>query len=372
MGSPNYMSPEQIRDARKVDARADIWALGIILQELMTDAPVFRGESFPGVCAAIVADSPMPVRTMRPDISEKLEAIINRCLEKDARLRFQSVAELAAALSPLGSRATASGSGPQPLVYSSHSRVTAPKAPVTGPVSASASAAPSDGPTLAMPSVQPASRPTPGGTLESARLGTVGGNTHSALSAPDSRVEILQAPRAPRAPSPSLRRWLLPVALLALVVGGVAWLQSRTPASSTIASGEAPASSPPNVPAAPFTLDLESQPPGASVSEGSARLGTTPFSLSLSLAEGASPRVFVLEKEGYEPYVVRQGSARGTVRVVAALSPQAPAPAPAATTPPAPPPPKATVVPLKARHPAPKKSAAVPAAKPPSDIRLER
>jgi len=50
MGSPNYMSPEQVRDARRVDARADIWALGIILQELITDAPVFRGESFPA-CA---------------------------------------------------------------------------------------------------------------------------------------------------------------------------------------------------------------------------------------------------------------------------------------------------------------------------------
>jgi serine/threonine protein kinase len=83
MGSPNYMSPEQIRDARRVDARADIWALGIILQELVTDAPVFHGESFPGVCAAIVADPPMPVRTMRPDVSERLEAIIERCLQKD-------------------------------------------------------------------------------------------------------------------------------------------------------------------------------------------------------------------------------------------------------------------------------------------------
>ncbi len=111
MGSPNYMSPEQVRDARRVDGRADIWALGIILQEMITDAPVFRGESFPGVCAAIVADPPMPVRTMRPDVSDRLEAIINRCLEKDVQRRYQSVAELAAELSPLGQRAATSGSG---------------------------------------------------------------------------------------------------------------------------------------------------------------------------------------------------------------------------------------------------------------------
>src|SRR4051812_38679582 len=123
MGSPNYMSPEQIRDARRVDARADIWALGIILQELITDAPVFQGESFPGVCAAIVADPPMPVRTMCPDVSPGLEAIINRCLEKDVTRRYQNIAELAGELAPLGLRASTSGSGPQALAYSSHPRM---------------------------------------------------------------------------------------------------------------------------------------------------------------------------------------------------------------------------------------------------------
>src|SRR5688572_9829029 len=83
MGSPNYMSPEQIRDARRVDGRTDVWALGIILQELVTDAPVFRGESFPGICAAIVADPPMPVRSLRPDVTPALEQVIERCLQKD-------------------------------------------------------------------------------------------------------------------------------------------------------------------------------------------------------------------------------------------------------------------------------------------------
>ena len=104
MGSPNYMSPEQIRDARRVDARADVWAMGIILQELITDAPVFQADSFPGVCAAIIADPPMPVRSLRPDVSEKLESIIARCLQKDVKARYQSISELAAELSPLGAR----------------------------------------------------------------------------------------------------------------------------------------------------------------------------------------------------------------------------------------------------------------------------
>jgi len=367
MGSPNYMSPEQIRDARRVDARADIWALGIILQELITDAPVFRGESFPGVCAAIVADPPMPVRTMRPDVSERLETIINRCLEKDVQRRYQSIAELAADLSPLGSRATASGSGPQALVYSSHPRIIATKVPTTG----GASAPPADGPTVAMPSGHPDPRPRPDGTLESARLHPVSG-THSAVSSPDSRIEILQPPRAPLAQNRGLGRWLLPAGLLAVLVGGALWLQGRSAAPGPVGSGDAPApSAPATVAPAPFTLDIESEPSGASVSEGSVRLGSTPFSLTLSLAEGQSPRVFVVEKDGYQPYVVRQGSARGAVRVVAALSPRTPEP-PALVSAPVPPPPKATVEPLKARAPAPKRPPAPSAVKPPSDIRLER
>jgi hypothetical protein len=86
--------------------------------------------------------------------------------------------------------------------------------------------------------------------------------------------------------------------------------------------------------------------------------------------------VFVVEKDGYQPYVVRQGSARGEVRVVAALlqrAPEAAAPSSATSTPP----PATTVEPLKARVPVakpikPVKPATPATAKPPSDIRLER
>jgi len=371
MGSPHYMSPEQIRDARRVDARADIWALGIILQELLTDAPVFRGESFPGVCAAIVADPPMPVRTMRPDVSERLEAIIDRCLEKDVRRRYQTVAELAAELSPLGSRATGAGSGPQAMVYSSHPRLVTTKVPTGG----SAQALSINGPTLAMPTGPPAT--SVDGTLESARLNVVGsGNTHSALSSPDSRVEIVHSPRSALAKR-SAGRWLLPAALALLLVGGGVWLQRRASGSPPLASADAQApSAPAALAVAPFTLNIDSEPPGASVSEGSVRLGTTPFSLTVNLPEGSSPRVFVVEKDGYQPYVVRQGSARGEVRVVAALlqrAPEGPAPSSVASAPsPAP-----TVEPLKARVPVarpakPAKPATPATTRPPSDIRLER
>jgi serine/threonine-protein kinase len=360
MGSPHYMSPEQVRDARRVDGRTDIWALGVILQELMTDAPVFHGESFPGVCAAIVADPPMPVRTMRPDVSTALEAIIGRCLEKDPKLRYQTVAELQAALAPLGPQMSRSGNVSQPFAYSSGTRTVV-----------SASAHPNAA-TIAMGPRQGDSGSGPDRTLESAHLAPRQSGTQTALASTGSRVEVVSAPHvAP--PSKSAARLLVPFTLALALGAGAFWLQGRPGASPATGSGEAPVAS---VPAAmaPFTLTIDSEPPGASVTEGSARLGSTPFSLSLSLAQSASPRVFVVEKEGYQPYVVRQGAARGEVRVMAALTQRAegaaaPSTAPAAVAAPVRPP--AVPPPVRAQRPAPAKKPPPPIT-PPSDIRLER
>lgn len=363
MGSPNYMSPEQIRDARRVDARADIWAMGIILQELITDAPVFHGESFPGVCAAIVADPPMPVRTMRPDVSKELEAIIERCLQKDAQKRYQTIGELSAALSPLGSRAISGGTS-QPIIYSSHPRLRTDQPP-TGE-------ALHEGRTIAMPSMADGpSPPTPArsGTLESARLAT--NVTHSALSAPDSRIEIVQPRDTADVRRSKLRRLALPLALGAVLAGGALWLAATSSGPKAVASADLQSPSAPLPGAAPFKLLIESDPPGASVSEGSARLGSTPFSLAMNLPEGTPPRVFVLEKEGFEPYVVRQGAAQGEVHV---LAPLRRLPAPSSALPsaaPSPPPAQVSAPPRKPQRTPPSKPPQT-TPQPPSDIRLER
>ncbi|HVW27255.1 MAG TPA: protein kinase [Polyangiaceae bacterium] len=98
LGSPLYMSPEQMDSARSVDLRTDVWALGVILYELLTGNPPFIGESIPQLCIAIMSRSPPPLRAVRPDIPPRLEAVILRCLEKNRELRFASVDELAVAL----------------------------------------------------------------------------------------------------------------------------------------------------------------------------------------------------------------------------------------------------------------------------------
>ncbi|NLE85294.1 MAG: protein kinase [Myxococcales bacterium] len=100
MGSPLYMAPEQIRNAKAVDARADVWSLGVILHEALSGRVPFGGETLSGVLASIIADAPEPLSSLRPDLPEGLTALVARCLEKDPARRIQDVAELAELLAP--------------------------------------------------------------------------------------------------------------------------------------------------------------------------------------------------------------------------------------------------------------------------------
>ena len=100
MGSPQYMSPEQVRDSKSVDQRTDIWALAIILYELLTARTAFEATTLTGLLARIVADPPLPIRTTRPDVPQALEATILQCLEKAPERRPRDIAELARQLLP--------------------------------------------------------------------------------------------------------------------------------------------------------------------------------------------------------------------------------------------------------------------------------
>jgi eukaryotic-like serine/threonine-protein kinase len=101
LGSPYYMPPEQMR-AEPVDERSDIWSLGAILFEMLTGRPPFLGETLPEVYAAVLSGTVQSVSSLRPDIPQGLDDIVQRCLDKDPRQRFGDVADLAEALGPYG------------------------------------------------------------------------------------------------------------------------------------------------------------------------------------------------------------------------------------------------------------------------------
>jgi serine/threonine-protein kinase len=100
MGTPYYMSPEQMKSAKRVDARSDIWSLGVTLFQLLAGVPPFQGETLPEVCSNILTEPPRSLRSLRPEVPLGLEAIVLRCLERKPDERYQSVAELAQALEP--------------------------------------------------------------------------------------------------------------------------------------------------------------------------------------------------------------------------------------------------------------------------------
>jgi serine/threonine-protein kinase len=107
LGSPLYMSPEQIRDPSSVDARTDVWSLGVVLRFLLTGKPAFVASDASGVLAAVIADEPTPLRDEAPEVDEGLADVVGRCLEKRRAFRFGSAAELARALAPYASEAGA-------------------------------------------------------------------------------------------------------------------------------------------------------------------------------------------------------------------------------------------------------------------------
>jgi serine/threonine-protein kinase len=105
MGTPLYMAPEQLRSSRNVDVRADIWALGAVLHELVIGKPPFPADSLADLAVAVATQPTPSLRKLRPDISLELDRVIWRCLQVDPEARFASVADLAKALAPFGTSA---------------------------------------------------------------------------------------------------------------------------------------------------------------------------------------------------------------------------------------------------------------------------
>ena len=105
IGSPHYMSPEQAAGGAEVDARSDVYSLGIVLWEMLAGEVPFDGPTTQGILIQHLTKAMPALRTRRPNVSAQLDRIVARCAEKKASDRFQTAGELAAALKQRASAA---------------------------------------------------------------------------------------------------------------------------------------------------------------------------------------------------------------------------------------------------------------------------
>ena len=329
MGSPKYMAPEQIRGDR-VDARTDIYALGIIMYEMLTGKVPFDRPNSVNILMAHVNEEPPPMRQMNPsiDLSPQIEDVVARCMAKDPNQRFGSMDEVLAALKRMtggaltgtisgagtgeyraGNSMSASGSGPQ---VSQNGRASG-----SGPNPAFLSPSGSDPGSIPSPLGTPSDSPSVGAPIVSQHPGRSG-----------SKGTLVAA--------------VVGALALAGIVGFVALRPSKpvagagtgaTPGTPTAAGTDtAPAAVPtdtaPVAPVAPAALALvkfriNTDPDGASVKEDGVEVcSSTPCDI-LYKGPSADPTLdhkLTLTRNAYkvETKVVRVGDSPVTVKLTAA------------------------------------------------------
>lgn len=101
LGSPAYMSPEQVR-GEELDGRSDIFAMGVALYEMLTGVSPFQAKGFAQTCNRVLKDEPVSLAKLRPDLPAGLVGVVERCLKKNREARFNDAESLADALSPFG------------------------------------------------------------------------------------------------------------------------------------------------------------------------------------------------------------------------------------------------------------------------------
>ena len=165
VGTPTYMAPEQA-EGKKIDSRVDIYALGLILYEIFTGSPTFTAETPFAVAIKHMTETPLPPRQLDASIPEDINAAILKCLEKNPATRFQSVDELATALTGQSLTLALEGVAPMSARTGEVAPPVAPSQPTPVPSGSYHQATPYGGSPLPGPLPPPAAAPPPAVTVQ--------------------------------------------------------------------------------------------------------------------------------------------------------------------------------------------------------------
>ncbi len=262
VGTPLYMSPEQVRSARDVDSRTDIWALGVILYELLAGRTPFEGSTT-AAAAAIVADPTPPLDSFRDDVPPGLLDAVHRALSKDRGARQATAVEFAQAIAPFAG--------------SVHPSVAPPSAPLSSGAG-STTPAPSHRPITPSPSYPRATEGTE----------TLAGDDLARAASSSPAIPSIAAIAPPVHPRPS-KRWALAGAGAAMLLAAAAVLYSGDHAVSRHAATSEPTPESRDS-AAPLVSPAPSDPPAPIASGIAAEMPPASAAPSVSTSRAAPPK----------------------------------------------------------------------------------